>query len=150
MQPGMEAHAPRLTQARTAVLSRIEKLPASEMRPAASRWRELAPLLAAIAVTAMAGAACMLGFSWLAVISVSAERQASAGLAPWAIGCALLAVVAFVAGLAALLRPRLRVTLVAVASLFMILLVTTVIGFTMSATPQDLDVRAAEVVEHGD
>jgi hypothetical protein len=142
----MEAHTSSLTQARATVLSRIDKVPGAETAPSISRWRERAPLLAAIAVTAMAGVSFVLGFSWLAVISVNAEREASAGLGPWAIACAILAAVAFVVGLASLLRPRVRVTLVAVASFLMILLVTTVIGFTMSAPPQDLDVRAADVI----
>lgn len=146
----MEARTPPLTQARATTLPGIERTPGSETASAVSRWRDRAPLLAAIAVTAMAGVSCVLGLSWLAVISVNSEQQASAGLQPWAIGCAFLAVVAFAAGLAALLRPRLRVALVAVASFFMILLVTMAIGFTMSGTPKELDVRATEVVRGAD
>ena len=136
----MEARTPPVIQARVA------PAPASQTRSFLSRWRERAPHVAAIAVTAMAGISCVLGISWLAVISANAERGGIAGLTPWAIGCAVLAVGAFAVGLAALLRPSLRVTLVAVASFLMILLVTSVIAFTMSATPQELDVRPAGTV----
>lgn len=139
----MEAQAPPLTQARAEVLSRIAKVPGSESAAAIWRWRERLPLLAAIAVTAMAGVSCVLGFSWLAVIAVSGQGEASANLGPWAIGSAVLAVAAFAVGIAALLRPRLRGTLVAVASFLMVVLVTTVIGLMMAA-PEDLDVRAAQ------
>lgn len=125
------------------MLSRIDRAPGSETAPAAPHWRERAALLGAIAVTAMAGASCVLGFSWLAVIFASPDGQARGALMPWAIACGVLAVAAFVVGLAALLRRRVRVTLVAVASFLMVVLVTTVIGLTMSAPP-NLDARAAE------
>jgi len=146
----MEARTPPLARARAAALQRAYEAPDSQTEPAVSGWRERLRLLAAIAVTAMAGVSCMLGLSWLAVVSSNAGGQASAGLEPWAIGCALLALVAFAAGLAALLRPRARVALVAVASFSMILLMTMVIGFTMSGTPKEVDVQATEVIRNAD
>jgi hypothetical protein len=139
----MEAHSSPLTESRVAVLSRIERVPGSETPPATVRWRKRAPLLAAIALTAIAAASSVLGVSWLAVISLGADRDATAGLQPWAVGCALLALTAFVVGLVALVRPRLRVTLLAVASFLMILLVTAVIGLMMTGASQDPDVRGA-------
>jgi VIT1/CCC1 family predicted Fe2+/Mn2+ transporter len=142
----VESHASRRTAAWQAPALRAQPREVRTELPGDGPpgWWGRLPLLAAITGGVIAGGACVLAVSWLAVVIVASGAQETEGALPWAIGCAGAALGAFAAALGALLSPRRRTLLLGVAGFLIALLATGVIALAMSGASEEVKVPAAE------
>jgi hypothetical protein len=104
--------------------------------------RRRLPLFAAGLSAVIACVGCVVALTWMAVVLASDAANGGQAL-PWAVGCAVVALVAFAMALGALLSPRRRVALAGAAGFLLVLLATSVLAVVMSGAAQEVDVPAA-------